>query len=777
MKWELDGATCLRALPESGDTEAVFPAQVRRVAPGALSGLAQLRRIVLNDGVKTLPVGFAYGCASLTEVRWPKGLKEIRANAFGGCASLQKIELPESVEALGEGAFAGCHPNADIVLLGPYTNRVRQSRALPRLARLRALCAPQADFLTASDEEKLALACGYCLHPEHAGRYAPKNAEAIQRYLTDELPRHFGELCEKNIVYEMLLACAGRGLIRDPEALRSFLTYARTLPTDGERKRRLAQLEAQLGPASQTGERDKRLLRRLRPLMGGMDGVLRREGVAALPAVRWRDGETPAPAEALTFVLCAYMNEWPALNAHPRALKRLAEADEVAALLSPDDLSAACASLRCPEAPGDGGRTEVRFPRRLLPCLRFADDQGVWQALSDIDRWQDYARYGQEGRIAAEAAERAVLLSDSREALVYAARCGRLAEYAAQRGVDGESEEALMARFSLDEDEVFSFDTGREAFFAEVQPDGGLSFRREDEGAENVGLGMDAPRARACAVSLRRLEERTREVFEETRLRACKGLVTGDALPYEAWRQTYLSRRAARAAAQGVLFERTLNGERAYFLLRDGEAVLSNGTALALSGDAQYAVAHPMEMSEEELARWRAHPVLESQLLLPLLPVKVEEKRTYEGRYDGLVVPMRLLTALAPEAVSLRRMSSGVVQLLFFGHYAMGLTAHAPDGEELGPDTPMTLGSLGGAALSPRALVCLTALLDRALIEAMIADGRVEAAPYLTYIAPERMDGLLERCIEAGHTASVAALIDWRSAHADASADPLSLGW
>ena len=84
-----------------------FPKELTKVGACSFSGLCNLKKVILHEGVTEIGNGAFQGCHWLETVVLPDGLKKIGNGAFQGCANL-KIDLPPSLESVGVEAFCGC---------------------------------------------------------------------------------------------------------------------------------------------------------------------------------------------------------------------------------------------------------------------------------------------------------------------------------------------------------------------------------------------------------------------------------------------------------------------------------------------------------------------------------------------------------------------------------------------------------------------------------------------------------------------------------------------
>ncbi len=67
-----------------------------------------LARVIIGEGVKSIPDGLFNGCKNITRVEMPSTVESIGDYAFNGCTSLSHIDLPSSLKEIGKNAFNGC---------------------------------------------------------------------------------------------------------------------------------------------------------------------------------------------------------------------------------------------------------------------------------------------------------------------------------------------------------------------------------------------------------------------------------------------------------------------------------------------------------------------------------------------------------------------------------------------------------------------------------------------------------------------------------------------
>ena len=81
---------------------------VKMIGENVFSNCANLRSVVISDGVVMIGSNSFRNCENLESITLPRSLKTIGDNTFKNCGSIKSIVVPESVTSIGDGAFNGC---------------------------------------------------------------------------------------------------------------------------------------------------------------------------------------------------------------------------------------------------------------------------------------------------------------------------------------------------------------------------------------------------------------------------------------------------------------------------------------------------------------------------------------------------------------------------------------------------------------------------------------------------------------------------------------------
>ncbi|HBM97848.1 MAG TPA: hypothetical protein DD413_00340 [Ruminococcus sp.] len=88
-------------------TEITLPKSLKNFSY-AFSDCENLKKVMAEEGLKSIDSFSFKNCKALTEIILPEGLTKIGTGAFSGCTSLKKVIIPDSVKKIEDRAFYGC---------------------------------------------------------------------------------------------------------------------------------------------------------------------------------------------------------------------------------------------------------------------------------------------------------------------------------------------------------------------------------------------------------------------------------------------------------------------------------------------------------------------------------------------------------------------------------------------------------------------------------------------------------------------------------------------
>ena len=312
--------------------------------------------------------------------------------------------------------------------------------------------------------------------------------------------------------------------------------------------------------------------------------------------------------------------------------KQLEEADEVAEKLDRQSLCRLLEKLlRASEEP-------VPYKRELiLPFCRFANGTQISRFITDVRKYGSL-RNGKRKKFE-WLCEAALLLSDTREAMLYADRERRLECFAEIRGT---TEDALWDKalidFGFESDGRIRYDLGNTVIEATVCSD--LSVSLYDLSAKETvktlpRKGADSRKYASCQTALSDLKKNAKTVVRQKIRHLFEEFLSGASFRAAQWIKVYRNNPIMNRLAGLLVWSQ----EGKSFTVTGADAVDSLGNRFVLNRTGEIVLAHPMEMPANEVSRWQqyfASHRLEQPFMQLWEPVKAREG-IMEDRYKGAV--------------------------------------------------------------------------------------------------------------------------------------------
>ncbi len=665
----------------------------------------------------------------LSEIIIPDSVQIIGEGAFKNCKNLRKVTVGKGVRQIQCYAFDNIGKKLEIVWRSKTPYKSPFMKILPPFDEINSICAPYRAFEKAGKAEKFVLACGFIFHPEYEDEYSLEYQQQYKKYIVEGLPEHLNELCEKGMILDTFLICRKRNLILEKEYMKQFISYIRTSRMTKEEKELIDQIEIEEGLVeAEEDVADKKLCRYIRKQMNEekMKEILAKEGLSILPAVSYKDSEHKAPAEALKYILTAYISQWTYMDGVPREFRVDDAADYVASLLNKEELCAALEKLAL--------ETDEVYPRRMVPFLRYAKDTQLEFFIEKSDEWKSYKKYGQAGILAKETFEKAVLINDSETALLYAYRKNTLAQYS------------------------FLRKTTVEELFLQV----------------------------VDVLDKRNLLEEMEQLRKQFIHKLHVEYLSGKKQKRDQWHRFYMAHPTIRSIAETLVWE---TGEKngPLFIMTEKGPVDEAGKSVVLEEACEIGIAHPVYMTTVQIRDFQSllnkfHRVPCFQQLKNMkTKLDLGDWQLWNRRYYKLEIPYEKLQDLVKLGFQLDGRISERLRISYYGKVLMEayVVENEKSGSESGDENPMmSLGYILGSNYNMRQINESVSLLDDAFCYEMILGGRMEAAPYLEQFDLEQIETLLEASIEWKHNENIAALLEQKEKMTNGKMeDDLELDW
>ena len=378
----------------------------------------------------------------------------------------------------------------------------------------------------------------------------------------------------------------------------------------------------------------------------GVQSILSRANLTGiqlkhLPQVLYANTQEAAAPEVLTYLLAAYMGQMkkrpPMSSGYTYEYVPLEidpAADEVAAMLDPVSLQSALRDVADLEHGTDK-------PQRLIPYARYASEEQIRELIKWMKRWAEWSAYGSAGRSAIVVARGAVVLSDTRDAMLYADRSGCLDYYAKIRGSDAQTfRDTQLSDFGLDASGQKEYDLGSHTVTARLSGDLTLSLWDGKTGKQVKSIpkkNADPEKYEAAKADYAEMKKNVKKVAQARCALLFQRFLGGGSRESAAWCAAYQGNPLLRQIASLLVWSQ----DGATFTLRNGAAINSSGQPYVLTGG-PVTLAHPMEMKPEDVTAWQKYFTSHS-LKQPFAQVwepVVDFDAVKPDRYSGVKIPV-----------------------------------------------------------------------------------------------------------------------------------------
>ena len=613
-------------------------------AKSSISGDLEIR-----PGTKSIGKYAFADCSRLTSVTIPVGVTEIGEYAFDDCSRLERAVLPDSVIKIGDSAFFNCSNlqemtmpvTADFCDLFGYAAKtvivhttLHQDREMRFVASFRFIGNhgeyPK-NYLFPTD----AYAIRYYDKLVISGRYdgfamneAGRIRAAIWRLcdgvfpVEDEVCDGFSAFLESKINKAIKIAEEDHA----PDYIKTLVQIGAIHAENIKRVNNLLFKSADpdinslagnltLPVLKQLSGADAEISKRLNKINAA--GVLLKCGIASLPQVLLNNGEK-APEEYLKLIIAEYAGQ---------AKKRIASfvplADETAEKLDRSSLQTALFETYS-NIKDEGQQLSV-----LLALFRYCESPVVHKIFPHINaaKWKRAT------------ASKALLLSDTRAAMIYADKLGLLSIYAEMRKMDEDTlRDQFLSDVGLDEHRGKTYDLGNQIVTARLQKDFTFLFELPNgKTAKSLPKkGADEEKYAAAKADFDEIKKSVKKIIKNRFARLFEDFLSGRSRDAAGWQASYLHNPLLRDAASLLVW---IQGNNT-FTLTDDEAINSAGQPYTFRNE-PITVAHPLDMQADDLTAWQKY-FTSHGLKQPFAQVwepvhKAEDIKP--GRYKDCMIP------------------------------------------------------------------------------------------------------------------------------------------
>lgn len=619
--------------------------------------------VVVPEGVHTIGDRAFHDCRTMNTVSLPAGLKEIQGDYMGGafysCTGLTSIILPDSVETVGYGVFYGCSNLLEVTMpLAAVSNKmfgssgktVIMTLTQPNEKPVRVVASFRKEYWSQSWTYPLEylfpitddaipvydrlLASGsydgFGMNEDgrirgalwrFADRDHPVEEEMrtpIVDYLISKITKAV-KIAEQDHSAAYIQTLVDVGAINEENQKKVGRALAKSaVPEIQTMADHLAPSQPTAAPAEKaTSDIEPQFAKRIKKLNAA--GMLLKLGIDQLPDVLLADGAHAAPKEYLQLILAEYAGQAKKWETEIAPL-----ADEAAEKLEHNSLQGALRTVY------DAAGNEKNQLALLLPLFRYADGSTIREIYPGVRsaKWKE------------DTANRALLFSDTREAMLYADKYHLLDQYAQMRGTDADTlRDTVLSEFGLDESGKKVYDLGGGTVTATLAPD--LTLALFGDKASKVIKSIpkkssDPEKYEAAKADLAELKKNIKKVAKGRSDRLFEAFLDERVFPVETWKTTYTKNPVLNMVARLVVWAQ--DGKT--FTLSAGGPIDCAGQDYTITDD-PIKVAHPMEMKAGEVTAWQKYFTSQGlkQPFAQIWEPVIDPKTVAKDRYAGCMIP------------------------------------------------------------------------------------------------------------------------------------------
>ncbi len=680
-----------------------IPDSVTDIGWGAFEACRRLQSIKIPNGVTIIHPRTFDACSSLQSVILPESVTVINSNAFNGCMSLQHITIPESVVSIGKAAFGYCpklqsiHLSDRVTEIGEYAfylcenlQSVTVSNTAATIEKdAFAFCKNLKDFsyggivsmifgntLPRALSYKIGAwypnmtdsAIKHYVLPEEiwaslepglqADIFVKKQSKPLMgsfavymtedlaeciaaRYQSDMQDALSGKDCKRiaTFMIEFHTKISRQSLMALHTSLREQKKVGKAL--DELSKDALLMQKLTDEPPENLDDSEKRILaliekhkisaKETAQLLKNYYGITPKD----IPEISGTDGKPIQPA-IIHYLLTAHeaVNADGDTVAAYKAPGPSPEAAELLALLDPQSLGTALRELADTYL-----GTKVRSKKLFLafPICRYADETLMDDLTKKAPSWRSSA----SGNAAPPlyTFRCASLYSETRAAIVFAEKMKDLDAFASVRGTTADAlRDRALSDIGLSADGKKTYALGNQTVSAVLQKD--LSFLVLLENGKTAKTipkkGADPEAYAAASADFASMKKNAKAIVKNRKSVLFEDFLNAKSRPASEWKAAYIENPLLRAVASLLVWKQ----DESTFLLTENGAITADGNAYEIK-DSAITLAHPMEMSAEDLSVWQKHFVTRGikQPFEQIWEPVVDQNTVAKDRYKDCMIP------------------------------------------------------------------------------------------------------------------------------------------
>ena len=660
-----------------------FHGKVEKIEGGAFAR-AGILSIEFPKGVDTIGNAAFARCSELEEIHAP-GLKKIGTDAFSGCSRLELVDIPENV-VMGDCAFCKCNKlkKDGMIIVNNVLFELNDRKEIPdgivtiskfALAPYEKIEIPMsvrtiheqhwgAEFVFPQGflqtNEKLSgkgliegIKNSKLTSADVAALYLFQSGKAYDEILKNRMDENISLLAN-----EMAALVEKKGTAKHYlKAVEYVIGHVENIPRDiiqklydigiaAKYKKEVALLNSYLQEDVSCEDEAESSecyseINELKKIFNEhlLDKSIYKGFAEYFEEVRYAGSEELAPSFVVKCAIVPYLDQYEGrpkkigeYNTDYIKVNFVEGAEKAAALLNRNDL------MNLVEKAILNAGTSGWY----IPYGRYADRNQISELISKMRKWESWRDYAATGRSNIIIARGALMLSDTREAMMNLDKTGHLGVYAALRNTDADAlRDTVLAEFGLDEAGHKEYDLGGKKITVTLEED--LSLSIYDESAKKIVKSIPKKGAEP------ELYEKAKEDFAEMKKNVKKVVQGRVDLLFESfltgakrrepgsWINSYTKNPVLRQIASLIVWNQ---GDDTFIMTKDG-AVTSDGAPYAFQENVKIGVAHPIEMKPDAVSSWQKY-FTSRNLKQPFAQIwepVLNPKEVTKDRYIGCMIP------------------------------------------------------------------------------------------------------------------------------------------
>ena len=671
----------------------ILPNRMTSIERGAFQDCLRLRSFSIPDGISIIQSSLFHNCTNLARISIPDSVIDIEFCAFGGCEKLTNLILPESVEnieleafedcsgltdvtipnsvkKIGFGAFSGCKKLKNFALGGTDTTFGENVFGSEWPKGLMHQALDFVPFLSTSQLKYYFLNNKSWNHLS-IGQQAKLFLIKHDKSLNSSYQKCIGLDKVDLLATEIIDQLKENDSSKYYNGAFAFITLFKSVVSNDL----LSELYDLLKNAGKKGEKalsafeaDNLLMQKLHG--NNEDGDIDRQpeeeivinnlkeenqsvdllearlkelyclSFSNLPEVKRSDGKSVASfvlAWLLTVHEKAFENESIWSRRSSPMYKKPGLCEDAKTVLLNLDFSSFQEALKAlaDEYLVKYQKTKKKF--LAFPICRYANEELMDELTKRAPGWKTSVS-GTDAPPLRQFID-AVVYSETRAAMLFADKYHELGYYAKLRGVtEQELRDNDLSDIGLNEQGYKNYDLGNQIVTVQMKND--LSFEvvlTDNRTSKSLPKkGSDEQKYKDASADFNKLKKDVKRILKNRKEYLFDAFISGENKAGDDWKTTYLKNPVLKSIGSLIVWKQGNNT----FILTDAGPITSDENKYEISNK-PIAVAHPMEMKENDLTAWRKyftdHGLKQpfSQIWEPV----IDPKQIQSDRYKGIMIP------------------------------------------------------------------------------------------------------------------------------------------